>query len=84
MQWDLSIQTGEDDTDYITNTLQLLLLITRRGYPDVSLLGHNYRVVMARQWSTVDGTSASTPVMAAFVSLVNSQRVEAGKSKMGW
>ena len=30
------------------------------------------------------GTSASTPVMAAMVSLVNSRRLLAGKSNLGW
>jgi subtilase family serine protease len=33
---------------------------------------------------SVDGTSASSPVFAGMLSLVNSQRVEAGKSTLGW
>mmetsp|Transcript_938 Transcript_938/g.1244 ORF Transcript_938/g.1244 Transcript_938/m.1244 type:complete len:227 (-) Transcript_938:385-1065(-) len=55
-----------------------------RGYPDVSLLGHNYGIVMDSYLYAVDGTSASAPVMAAFVSLVNAQRLKLGKPLMGF
>ncbi len=55
----------------------------RRAYPDVALLAHNYKIVMNGAIEHVDGTSASAPVMAAFVSLVNSQRKSRGMSTMG-
>jgi tripeptidyl-peptidase-1 len=56
-----------------------------RGYPDVSLLGHNYAVAIDGVMTFgTDGTSASTPVMAAFVSLANVARKAEGKSLMGW
>ena len=55
----------------------------RRAYPDVALLAHNYKIVMNGAIDHVDGTSASAPVMAAFVSLVNSQRKSRGMSTMG-
>jgi len=57
---------------------------SKRGYPDVSLLGHNYKVVINGYFHSVDGTSASAPVMAAFVSLVNAQRLKQGKPLMGF
>jgi tripeptidyl-peptidase-1 len=55
-----------------------------RGYPDISSLGYNYYVVIAGQDIRLSGTSASTPVTAALISLVNSQRIAAGKSSLGW
>ena len=57
---------------------------TRRAYPDVALLGHNYKIVVNGAITFVDGTSASAPVMAAFVSLVNAQRKSKGMSAMGY
>jgi hypothetical protein len=35
-----------------------------RGYPDVSLLGHNYIVVLNSSFYKESGTSASAPVFA--------------------
>jgi hypothetical protein len=55
-----------------------------RGYPDIALLGHSYLVVYDESFGVVDGTSASAPVFAGMVSLVNSARVKAGMSKMGF
>jgi len=55
-----------------------------RGYPDVALLAHYYIIFANGHFAVVDGTSASAPVFAGMISLVNSQRVAAGKSTMGW
>jgi tripeptidyl-peptidase-1 len=55
-----------------------------RGIPDVTLFGHSYLVVDAGNFSVVDGTSASSPVMGAFASLVNSFRLSNGVSTLGW
>ena len=55
-----------------------------RGYPDLSLLGHGYGVYAYGGISQFDGTSASAPVMAAFVTLVNAQRKSHGLPTMGW
>eukprot|EP01034_Spumella_vulgaris_P026875 gene26875-33523_t len=55
-----------------------------RGYPDVSLLAAWYDVMANNKLTAVFGTSASTPVFAAFVSLVNAKRLAAGKSSLGW
>jgi hypothetical protein len=58
--------------------------IVGRGYPDVSLLGHSYVIVAGGATYEVDGTSASTPVMAALTSLVNAARKQQGLSTIGW
>jgi len=55
-----------------------------RGYPDIALLGFNYEVVIAGQQYGVSGTSASSPVWAGFLSLINARRLEAGKPALGF
>jgi len=55
-----------------------------RGYPDVSMAGLNYEVVIAGQTYKVSGTSASAPVVAGMVSLVNAARLKAGKPALGF
>jgi tripeptidyl-peptidase-1 len=55
-----------------------------RAYPDISLLAVNYLVAINGSFDTMDGTSASCPVVAAMVSLVNSARLAQGKPPLGW
>jgi len=55
-----------------------------RGYPDVSLLGNAYITYIAGSQQSLSGTSASAPVFAGMVSLVNAARKAAGKSSLGW
>jgi hypothetical protein len=64
--------------------------ITNRGYPDVTLNGHNYQVVYSVNGDDscpcktggVDGTSASSPALAGMVSLINGALLAAGKSQV--
>jgi hypothetical protein len=55
-----------------------------RGYPDVSALAANYIIMVNGNLSVVYGTSASSPVVASMVSLVNAARLSIGKSSLGW
>ncbi len=55
-----------------------------RGYPDISLLAHNYIIALNHNFSAVSGTSASSPVFAGMIALVNSKRLAAGRSSLGW
>jgi len=57
---------------------------TGRGYPDVALLGHNYIITVAGSQEIVSGTSCSAPVFAGLVTLINSQRLTAGKAALGF
>ncbi|KAJ1424378.1 peptidase S8/S53 domain-containing protein [Ochromonadaceae sp. CCMP2298] len=57
---------------------------TGRGYPDIAMAGLNYEVVVGGKTYQVSGTSASSPVVAGMVSLVNAQRLEAGKGPLGF
>ncbi|KAM3511955.1 hypothetical protein MY11210_004426 [Beauveria gryllotalpidicola] len=55
-----------------------------RGIPDVAALGHDYQVYSHGKVESADGTSASTPVLAAMVAVLNSLRAEKGKPTMGF
>ncbi|KAJ6133237.1 hypothetical protein N7471_008452 [Penicillium samsonianum] len=57
---------------------------TGRGYPDVSAQAANFIVRDHGEWISVGGTSASTPVVAAVVSRLNSVRIAQGKPRMGF
>jgi len=54
-----------------------------RGYPDVSTIGHNVMCFYSGHLAPVDGTSASGPIMAGIISLLNDARLNAGKSPLG-
>ncbi len=47
---------------------------TGRGYPDISIIGVDYVIALQGSSQVVFGTSASSPVFAGMISLVNSQR----------
>ena len=57
---------------------------TGRGYPDVALRADNYLIVSNGNWSFVSGTSASNPVFASIITLINSERMHAGKGPLGF
>jgi tripeptidyl-peptidase-1 len=55
-----------------------------RGYPDVSLIGVNYQVVIQGGLYNLYGTSASAPLFGAMLSLINAVRVAHNKSSVGF
>ncbi|KAL2156719.1 hypothetical protein VTH82DRAFT_1464 [Thermothelomyces myriococcoides] len=55
-----------------------------RAMPDISAVGSAFQIVMGGENSQVLGTSASTPVVAAMVALINDARMRAGKPSLGW
>lgn len=55
-----------------------------RGYPDVAALANNYMVASNRKWTSVSGTSASNPVFASIITLINSERMHVGKTSVGF
>jgi len=58
---------------------------TGRATPDVSALGTGYSVyVNGGVQKGIGGTSASAPVFAGIVSLLNESRIQAGKSALGF
>ncbi|KAI1342494.1 tripeptidyl-peptidase 1 [Xylariaceae sp. FL0016] len=55
-----------------------------RAIPDLAVLGDNYIVLSQGGVSSNDGTSASTPVFASMVTLLNDLRLREGKSVLGF
>jgi tripeptidyl-peptidase-1 len=55
-----------------------------RAYPDISANGHNYAVIVGGTQQSVDGTSASAPTFASMITLINEERIKAGKSAVGF
>ncbi|KAI5861519.1 subtilisin-like protein [Durotheca rogersii] len=55
-----------------------------RAFPDVSAAGTGYVIEVGGYETDVLGTSASTPVVAALVALINDARLNAGKNSTGW
>ena len=55
-----------------------------RGYPDISANGANFVVAVNGVFSLVYGTSASTPVIGAILTLINEIRLNLGKSTIGF
>jgi len=58
---------------------------TGRAIPDISGVATNYRVLMQGFWDeAVSGTSASSPVWAGLLALVNNHRLANGKKVLGF
>ncbi|OQS02829.1 tripeptidyl-peptidase [Thraustotheca clavata] len=55
-----------------------------RGYPDISAFGTHYRVRVGGKWRSISGTSASSPVVAAMVTLWNELRLRQNKPPLGF
>ncbi|KAK6839735.1 hypothetical protein PG995_007006 [Apiospora arundinis] len=55
-----------------------------RGYPDVSANGARYVTAVNGKFSLSFGTSASAPVFAAMLNLINEKRFAAGKAAVGF
>ncbi|KAL6807472.1 subtilisin-like protein [Trichoderma sp. SZMC 28013] len=57
-----------------------------RGFPDVSALGWNVLNVFGAEKEIVaqGGTSASTPIVAALINRINEERLNVGKSTLGF
>jgi len=58
--------------------------ISGRAYPDYAAIGHNLMTVIGGSLSPIDGTSASAPIFAGIVSLLNEIRAENNMPPMGF
>lgn len=54
-----------------------------RAYPDVAMAAHYFVTVLNGRVFPLDGTSASAPVFAGMLSLVNSRRLALGRGSLG-
>lgn len=55
-----------------------------RAYPDIAAQGQKFAVVWEAAVVRLDGTSASTPLAAAVIALVNDALLAAGRSPLGF
>ena len=55
-----------------------------RAYPDVSLIGVDYEVIVQYLSRSMYGTAAAVPVYGAMISLVNAARAREGKPSLGF
>ncbi|KAL8292832.1 hypothetical protein RQP46_000526 [Phenoliferia psychrophenolica] len=55
-----------------------------RAFPDLAANGVNFPVFVEGTSTPEDGTSASTPVVAAVITLINDARIAAGKRPVGF
>ncbi|KAG1746468.1 peptidase S8/S53 domain-containing protein [Suillus lakei] len=57
---------------------------TSRGFPDIAANGANYVVAIDGAFNLVYGTSCSSPVSGAILTMVNDARLAVGKSPIGF
>jgi tripeptidyl-peptidase I len=55
-----------------------------RGYPDISAQGLYFAFVWNQTFSSISGTSASTPLAASIISLVNDDLIASGRPPLGF
>lgn len=55
-----------------------------RGFPDISLVGVYYHLVLSGQTEYAEGTSASTPAWASLLTQINDYRASMGKGSLGF
>jgi len=55
-----------------------------RGYPDISAMARSYVVAMHGKYHSVDGTSASAPLLASMIARINDERLKQGKGTVGF
>ncbi|CAD6504479.1 BgTH12-06208 [Blumeria graminis f. sp. triticale] len=57
--------------------------LSGRAYPDIAAQGVNFHVFVRGNNVLESGTSASTPIMAAIIALLNGDRIERGAPPLG-
>ena len=55
-----------------------------RAYPDLAAQGLYFQIVWNGTYRTLSGTSASSPLMASVVALVNDALIASGKAPLGF
>jgi len=55
-----------------------------RAYPDLSAVGENGIVALRGKWYYIGGTSMSAPIVGAILTLINEERLAAGKKPIGF
>jgi len=61
-----------------------LFAVNGRAFPDIAALGNSFVTVINGNQYLLSGTSASSPVFCAMVTLINGMRQVAGKTPLGF
>jgi len=72
--------SGNDTTNFGTGLYNRI----GRGFPDVAAVGDNIATVSEGVSSFSGGTSASSPIFASVINLINEARLNAGKTSVGF
>ncbi|KAK2467324.1 hypothetical protein APHAL10511_000559 [Amanita phalloides] len=57
---------------------------TGRAFPDISAQGDNIAIVINQKQDVTGGTSASTPIVASTIALLNDRLIQKGKKPLGF
>jgi len=74
-------------SDYLTklgNTNQGLFYRNGRAFPDISAQGEKIVIAYKGQSALVDGTSASAPIVASFIALLNDRLLSKSRGPLGF
>lgn len=71
-------------TQYLGSTYEGRYNSSGRGIPDVAALAVNFTIIWSEPDKLINGTSASGPVFASIVALLNDQLISAGKAPLGF
>ncbi|KAF7188391.1 Tripeptidyl-peptidase SED2 [Pseudocercospora fuligena] len=85
--WSRPAYQDEAVTAYLStigDTFEGLYNTTGRGIPDIAAQGSSFHVIDKGQDTLISGTSASAPVVAGVMALLNAQRLKAGKPTLGF
>lgn len=55
-----------------------------RAYPDIAAFGQNLQVIASGKTQSVSGTSASAPIFAGVIALLNHELISAGEAPLGF
>ena len=58
--------------------------MSKRGYPDIAALGHLYPIYVGGQEQLEDGTSASAPLVASMLTILNSMLAASNQQPIGF
>jgi len=57
---------------------------SNRAYPDIAGMAHNYMCLLDGAYIPIDGTSASTPLLASMITRINGQLLASNKPPIGF
>lgn len=68
----------------LNGTLDGYYNASMRALPDISTIGTRFETLFKGRVTPLDGTSASTPLLAAMIAQINAARFAKGKPSIGW